>query len=150
MMLFAVLGIFQAYYAFKPSPAGVQYYLDIIQKEGHKRGHVVTFTKIPIRIVDRIRIPGRSNIIGLCLINPMTKQRTILIDGQFWRDSIEDHKLILVAHEIGHCYYNLPHYDDTLDIMNSSLEYHLMLNAELWDSYFDRAFPYRILPIPEE
>ena len=49
----------------------------------------------------------KGNIVGVCEVG--WKERSVLIDKEFWDSSSESEKEELIYHELGHCAMNLDH-----------------------------------------
>lgn len=52
-----------------------------------------------------------------CNIYDNGYSREILVDRTYWDTISDSYRLVLIAHEIGHCDYNLPHVEGTQDLL---------------------------------
>ncbi|MFK7982644.1 MAG: hypothetical protein AB8G86_21880 [Saprospiraceae bacterium] len=77
-------------------------YFKKFEQEGKKRGLIIDLEKSNIYgSIERIQNNG---IVGLCGNN-----EKVVIDDNFWARSSHYSKELVVFHELGHCYLQLPH-----------------------------------------
>ena len=76
-------------------------YLDILRSNGISTNTSVIFST------------RNEGIAGTCTI--YTNYRIIEIDKEYWENSTDTYRLELLAHEFGHCDYDLGHDDDETD-----------------------------------
>jgi len=123
------------YNYYKPN-IEVKPYLKTLQEEALKRGHIVKYDKAVISFVATLRYVG-TNVVGLCLKH----SGHILVNREHWNRSTRDTKLILLLHELGHCYHGLSHDGSYYHIMNPFNKDGEVLTKELLDDFFKQAYP---------
>lgn len=79
-------------------------YFKRFEEEGEKRGIIVNLEKSNISgNITKINVTG---IVGLC---NSRNNNEVMIDEAFWTRSSYISKELIVFHELGHCYLQLPH-----------------------------------------
>jgi len=79
-------------------------YFKRFEEEGEKRGLKIDLRKSNITgSIAKINVSG---IVGLCNSNGNNK---VIIDEDFWARSSYSSKELIIFHELGHCYLQLPH-----------------------------------------
>lgn len=81
----------------------LQVHFKKFEEEGNKRGLKVDLEKANISgSITKINIDG---IVGLC----NSSGNKVIIDEDFWARSSYASKELIIFHELGHCYLQLPH-----------------------------------------
>ena len=90
-------------------------YFDLFAAEGAKRGITVDYEEA--RIEGLFQDIGGGNTLGQCFRNT-DKPRKVIIDIDFWADATEPEREFLIFHELGHCFLDRDHLDDTIPNSN--------------------------------
>ncbi len=121
-------------------------YFDRFSEEASKRG--ISFDWQEDRIEGYIDNITDDNIFGQC-IHDNLDPNSVIIDENFWNNSTDFDKEFIVFHELGHCFLNRNHYDETdqrgicVSIMNSgSVTCRGNYKSSTRDSYLDELFTY--------
>lgn len=133
-----LLGLVQLYRSFY-APKAVSNYVEQLEYEARLRGRSPDYRSMDIEVVTSLNMIG-PEVMGICLVNPVTLQTTILISKFYWNYLSEGARLMLIAHELGHCYHYLSHDDTSYNIMNTYSNVSDTVTKELLDDYFKRAY----------
>ena len=91
----------------------LQIYFDRFAEEAASRGVTVDYASIEIE--GKIEnITGGNNIFGQCQTNSALAN-TLIVDLNFWNGSNDIEREFVIFHELGHCYLDREHLDDSND-----------------------------------
>ena len=93
-------------------------YLDLFVEEAARHNKIVTIDNLIIKF-GPLESDGDRTRLGLCTIGTTTP--TITINPTTWQTLSAFSRVLLVAHEAGHCVLGRGHNDKEVSIMNSSL-----------------------------
>ena len=91
----------------------LQIYFDRFAEEGAIRGVTIDYNTVKIsgKIED---ITDGSKVAGQCQSNS-ARANTLIVDLGFWNQSSDIEKEFVIYHELGHCYLDRDHLDDSND-----------------------------------
>lgn len=91
--------------------ASIQPYFDLFEEEGNARGKTISL--LAAKIEGTLTSIDDQNVTGQCAVNNSTGTKTIRIDPVFWESATTLEKEFLIFHELGHCYLDRRHLDET-------------------------------------
>lgn len=119
-------------------------YFHNFEIEAGKRGITVDFTNEDI--VALIEAFDLARPVGVCIYG-IHEPNEVIIDAPFWQRASRLRKELIVFHELGHCYLQRPHNEDThsngscASIMRSGIEGCVdNYNSRTRDDYLDELF----------
>ncbi len=89
----------------------IQPYFDLFEKEGEARGRTIDLSAEGIQGI--LTTLEEGNVQGQCAVNNTTGIKTIRVDQTFWNTASNLEKEFLIFHELGHCYLDRRHLDET-------------------------------------
>ncbi len=89
----------------------IQPYFDLFEEEGSVRGKTIDLAAANIQGIQTII--EEDNVSGQCVVNSSTGAKTIRVNQAFWTTASALEKEFLIFHELGHCYLDRRHLDDT-------------------------------------
>ncbi len=124
--------------------AVLQPYFDIFKEEAELRGFAVDYEAE--RIEGLLQQIPNSNVQGQCFHNT-SKPKKVVIDVDYWNNANESQKEFIIFHELGHCFLDRDHLDESdssgncLSIMHSSPQVcRFSLTPANRKSYLDELF----------
>ena len=91
--------------------AAIQPYFDLFEEEGQTRGKIINLSTAEIQGI--LTTIDEESVTGQCAVNSTTGLKTIRVDQQFWTTASDLEKEFLIFHELGHCYLDRRHLDET-------------------------------------
>lgn len=122
----------------------LQPYFDIFKSEAEARGFTVDYEAE--RIEGLIQDIPDASIQGQCFRNE-SKPRKVIIDLNYWNNATKADKEFIIFHELGHCFLNRDHLDESnpdntcVSIMHSNPGVcNFNLNEDNREEYLDELF----------
>ena len=120
-------------------------FFDMFAEEGAERGFLVDYEAA--RIEGEIQNISTANVLGQCFRNE-DKPRKVIVDRDYWEEANEMEKQFLIFHELGHCFLDRNHLDQTfqgtnicISIMHSTPQAcDFELTEENREEYLDELF----------
>lgn len=123
------------------------YYNEVKNRFNEVGLSTTTFVDLYIKFETLQQNNSKYTTQGVCTVSPGMLQ--IKIDQNRWVKLDEKQKLLLIAHEMGHCVVGLPHFEERIDLMNAVMTKNLLdiPTDIIFDQFFERLSNQKRAPI---